>query len=58
MERRASNIRNRFVGRVIIGVHDSQFRQAGGKVGRGQAYIMGGKNDKRFGSERALMWVG
>ena len=49
MERR-TNIRNRFVRRVVVGVHDSQ---AGGKVGG--KYAKGGRNNKRFGSERALM---
>lgn len=43
MERR-TNSRNRFVRRVVVGVHDSQFRQAGGKVG--VKYTKGGRNNE------------
>ena len=53
MERR-TNIRSRFVRRVVVGVHDSQFRQAGGKVGG--KYAKGGRNNKQFGSEWALVY--
>lgn len=47
MERR-TNSRNKVVGirvgRVVVGVHDAQFRRAGGIVGG--KYTKGGRNNK------------